>query len=114
MRERDRQICILVSPAEWEVFEGKAEYTTPSLDSEGFVHASQNTEQLLWVANRRFPEEARMLVLSVDTTRVGPEIRYEDGGRAQPFPHIYGPLNIDAVVEVRELVKDDSGRFSGF
>ena len=104
----------LVPAAEWEPFQKKAEYAPSSLAAEGFLHASGSLEQLLWVANRRFRDAAKMLVLCIDRAQVRPEIRYEDGGHTQPFPHLYGPLNTDAIVEVRELKRDGSGRFVGF
>ena len=109
-----RLIYILVSGANWERSQDKAEYTAPSLASEGFLHASQSVEQLLWVANRRFLQAAKVQVLCIDEARVESEIKYEDAGQPQPFPHIFGPLNTDAIVEVRELKRDGSGRFVGF
>jgi uncharacterized protein (DUF952 family) len=52
-------------------------------------------------------------VLVIDTDRVGPEIRYEQvPGSAAPFPHIYGPLNIDAVADSRPLAAGPGGAFT--
>jgi uncharacterized protein (DUF952 family) len=43
-----------------------------------------------------------LLLLVIDPARVGPEIRYEAvPGQDRPYPHIYGPLNTDAVVAAR-------------
>ena len=114
MNEAPGLIYVLVSEGDWERFQDKAEFTAPSLASQGFLHASQSMEQLLWVANRRFLQEAKVLALCIDEVRVGPEIRYEDAGQPQPFPHIVGPLNTDAIVEVRELRREETGRFVGF
>jgi uncharacterized protein (DUF952 family) len=45
---------------------------------------------------------------------VGPEIRYEAvPGQDRPYPHIYGPLNTDAVVEARPFRPGPDGEFSG-
>ena len=42
------------------------------------------------------------MLLVIDTERVRPELRYEQvPAQPDPYPHIYGPLNLDAVVEVR-------------
>ena len=41
-----------------------------------------------------------LVLLVIDTERVRPELRYEQvPGQPDPYPHIYGPLNLDAVVE---------------
>ena len=105
----------MIVPAEAEVgVEERDEHTAPSLATEGFLHASGSLEQLLRVANRKFGGESRLVVLCIDAARVGPEIRYEEGGDPEPFPHIYGPLNGDAVVEVREMRRDAEGRFTTF
>ena len=83
---------------------------SPSLETEGFIHCS-TSDQLAAVANRKFREKEDLLVLTIDSSRVRPEIRYEnlEGGEEQ-FPHIYGPLNVDAVVSKRALRVTDDGR----
>jgi uncharacterized protein (DUF952 family) len=42
------------------------------------------------------------VLLVIDTERDGPELRHERvPGQPDPYPHIYGPLNLDAVIETR-------------
>jgi len=48
---------------DWERAQGKAEYTAPSLASQGFLHASADLDQLLWVANRLYRGHPRLAVL---------------------------------------------------
>jgi uncharacterized protein (DUF952 family) len=49
----------------------------------------------------------------VDEDRLRPEVVYEPvPGMAEPFPHIYGPLNVDAVAGTRPLARDADGRFT--
>lgn len=88
---------------EWEAARGKTEYAAPSLAAQGFIHASGDLDQLLWVANRLYRDVPRLAVLCIDRSRVRPAVKDEPGGHARPFPHIYGPLNTDAIIEVREL-----------
>lgn len=104
----------LVPAADWERSHGKADYTAPSLASQGFLHASVSLGQLLWVANRLYRNVSDLAVLCIDEARVTTSIRYEGGGHEQPFPHIYGPLNMDAVIEVRRLRKGGQGRWEGW
>jgi uncharacterized protein (DUF952 family) len=83
-----------------------------SLADEGFIHAS-TAPQVAPVANAFYQEASDLLVLFIDTDRVQPEIRYEQvPGSADPFPHIYGPLNTDAVVQAIPLERDASGLFT--
>jgi uncharacterized protein (DUF952 family) len=50
-----------------------------------------------------FEGKSNLLVLTIDPLKVNPEIRFEDlQGEGQLFPHIYGDLNLDAVVKVEE------------
>ncbi len=87
----------------------QAEYRPPSLEQQGFIHAAGSAAQALRVANRLFRQHERVAVLCIARARVRAEIREEEAGDAEPFPHIYGPLNTDAIVEVRELRRDASG-----
>jgi glutathione S-transferase len=83
-----------------------------TLAEEGFIHASA-AGQVALVANTFYRGERDLLLLVIDAARVEDEIRYEPvPGQAQPYPHIYGPLNIDAVVQTRPFEPDSDGQFS--
>jgi uncharacterized protein (DUF952 family) len=84
-----------------------------TLDEEGFIHCSASAAQGIGVA-RRFYDDADepLVVLTIDPGRVPSEIRFETPPDAsEEFPHIYGPLPIVAVTEVRPLLRDGSGRY---
>ncbi|QGG96392.1 DUF952 domain-containing protein [Actinomarinicola tropica] len=82
-----------------------------TLAEEGFIHASR-AEQVQGVADRYYQDVAEELVLLViDPDRLDVELRYEaPPGRGESFPHLYGPLDPAAVVEVRPLPRDADGR----
>jgi uncharacterized protein (DUF952 family) len=83
-----------------------------TLAEQGFIHAS-TAAQVAAVANMFYQGAPDLLVLVIDTDRVGSEIRWEDvPGSDAPFPHIYGPLNTDAVVETRPFEPGPDGEFS--
>lgn len=83
-----------------------------TLAEEGFIHAS-TVDQVAPVANMFYKGMPGLIVLVIDVGRVQPQIRYEDvPGFAEPFPHIYGPLNTDAVVEALRLKQDPDGNYS--
>lgn len=62
---------------------------------------------------RHFALRDDLVLLFVDTEKVVPPIKYEAAlsGRPGTFPHIYGPLNIDAVYAFEKLRKDSAGTF---
>lgn len=73
-----------------------------TLREEGFIHCSL-AHQLPAVAQALYGADAQgLVVLVIDADRIPAPVRYEamePGG--EEFPHIYGPLPADAVVEVR-------------
>lgn len=81
---------------EWEAARVVGEYRRSTrglaLDEVGFVHLAHE-HQLAGVHDRYFADAGPLVVLEIDPSRLGAEVRVEDG-----FPHLYGPLPTDAVV----------------
>jgi uncharacterized protein (DUF952 family) len=101
---------------DWEQAQAAGEYTVSTrgrtLEQVGFIHASQ-AHQVAGVANAVYPGAGDLVILVIDTDRVTAEIRVEQpAGMDEAFPHIYGPLNTDAVTEVRPLRPGPDGRFA--
>ena len=97
---------------DWKRARETGEYRTPSLEKEGFIHCS-TPFQAVGVANTMFHGEKGLVLLCIDPTRLQAELRYEDCYQTgQAFPHLYGPLNLDAVVEVLDFRPDSDGKFS--
>jgi uncharacterized protein (DUF952 family) len=106
----------IATVSDWAQAQRDGEYTTSTrgvtLAEQGFIHAS-TAEQVTPVANLFYRGLTDLLVLAIDTDRVGPQVRYERvPGWDAPFPHIYGPLNVDAVVDTRPLAAGPDGSFS--
>ncbi len=74
-----------------------ASYQADSLHSEGFIHLSTRAQ---WprVRRERFAGVSDLVLLEVDPSKLRWELRWE--GDPEPFPHLYGPLNLEAVVSV--------------
>jgi uncharacterized protein (DUF952 family) len=86
-------------------------FTIDSLDKEGFIHCS-TPEQVVAVANGIAKEWTDVILLWIDEDRVQQKIVYENlEGGSTLFPHIYGPLNIDAVIKVTPFLKNDDGSY---
>lgn len=82
-----------------------------SLRTQGFIHFS-TAEQVVNVANFIAPGHRDLVLLKVDSEQVRHEIRYENlEGGERLFPHLYGPLDLDAVVEVLPFQLNEEGYF---
>ena len=102
----------LIAREAWEKARSAPEYRAESLETEGFIHCSQDVEQMLRVANRLYLGRDDLLALEVDTHRLAAPIKREPSRSREVYPHIYGPLNTDAVVRVYSLPRGADGGFS--
>ncbi|WP_134742100.1 DUF952 domain-containing protein [Nocardioides sp. 503] len=98
------RIFHLATVAEWDAARASGAYTTSTigrtLAEEGFIHASR-ADQWQGVRERYYADVTEPLVLLViDTDRLtSPVIEERVGEGPETFPHIYGPINPDAVVQ---------------
>ncbi|MEM6453349.1 MAG: DUF952 domain-containing protein [Cyanobacteria bacterium P01_D01_bin.105] len=95
----------------WERAKAAGLYLAPSLETEGFIHFSTES-QVVASANRFYKGKSGLVLLTVNPTLLSSDLRYEDTLGHGQFPHLYGPLNLDAVVEVRALTPNPDGSFS--
>jgi uncharacterized protein (DUF952 family) len=113
-------ILHLVAEEVWRTLGPGDRYAPASLDTEGFVHCTADDDLLLRVANAFYVGDHRpMVVLGLDPDRLAGEVRWEAPPDGDPlaterFPHVYGPLEVDAVVQVRRLERDADGAYVGF
>ena len=104
-------ILHIISESDWRAAQAAGVWAPPSLAREGFIHCSR-PEQVVATANRHFPGRTDLLLLVIDPAKVQCEIRDEDTtGRGETYPHIYGPLNLDAVMQMRPLTGSAGGGF---
>lgn len=135
-------ILHLVAETAWRQLAPGQPWAPESLGREGFIHCTAGDERLLEVANRLYRNQpGDFLVLDIDETKVTAEVKWEaaalpaSSDSAPPeaaaefglpdaaatelaqasvtFPHIYGPLNRDAIVGVRRAVRTADGAFIG-
>ena len=102
-------ILHITTRPDWQAALEAGEYRAASLDSEGFIHCS-TAEQIAATANRFYAGQSGLLLLHIDPQLLAAEVRWEPAD-GQEFPHIYGPLNPDAVVDVEVLEPDKHGVF---
>jgi len=104
----------------WDEAKNAGEYRAASLLTEGFIHCS-TISQVIPVANLYYKGESGMILLQIEPTLLSSDLKWEppSGGTPPPgvpegdqFPHVYGPINLDAVASVIELVIDTDGQFA--
>lgn len=106
----------LLSRSEWELARRRGDYRPPSLAAEGFIHCS-TIAQVIDTANLFFRGQRGLLVLRIDERKLTARLAFEApviSGDARPqarFPHLYGPLNLDAVIDAIEVPCGADGLF---
>lgn len=112
------KIYHLVGVNSWKPGES---YRAESLSREGFIHFSR-LDQVLGVANAFYAGQRGLLLLEVDVERLTAELRWEApvhpsvpaSGALPPeslFPHLYGPLNPEAVLAAHPFEPGEDGIF---
>lgn len=100
----------------WEASIPGGYYRPSSLDSQGFIHCS-TLEQTVDTANRFYAGQRDLVLLCIDPDKTEADVKYEapacagDRRADSRFPHIYGPLNVSAVLETVELAPRSDGSF---
>ncbi|MDZ7701474.1 MAG: DUF952 domain-containing protein [Halobacteriales archaeon] len=102
----DDTLLHVIEADDWDALEGA--YAPASLDDEGFIHLS-TADRIVGVAQYNYPDADDPQLLVIDREAIEADVRYEE----QPsgaFPHLYAPLDVDAVEEVLAFPRVD-GRY---
>ena len=103
----------------WDDAQHQGNYRAESLATEGFIHCS-TISQVLPVAENFYKSQSGLVLLVIEPTLLSSDLIWEppSGGspppgvpKGDPFPHIYGPINLDAVVKVVDLQKNADNNF---
>ena len=97
-----------LTPADhWHSLDPAAPYLPAAFENDGFIHCTRGLDSLLQVANTFYRDApGEFLLLAIAEERLSVEVKYEDG-----FPHVYGPLNRDAIVAVHRMGRRADGSF---
>lgn len=113
---KPKTIVIIARKEDWEAAQKSGKYEQSTIDTTlaevGFIHCSF-PDQTMEIVNRRFSDRDGLMLLLINEEEVKAPVKHEGAlsGRAGTFPHIYGPLNVDAVYATATLEKDESGKF---
>ncbi|MEO3744578.1 DUF952 domain-containing protein [Plantactinospora sp. B5E13] len=105
----------IAEAADWTAAQASGDYRVSTrgrtLAEEGFVHAARR-DQVLGVAEAFYADAGPLLLLGIDPTRLSAPVRDDEVAPGVVFPHIYGPINLDAVVAVTPLVRGADGTYT--
>jgi uncharacterized protein (DUF952 family) len=122
-----KTILHITSRETWKTAQEQGRYTSPSLTSDGFIHCSTRA-QVLPVAEKFYKGQTGLVLLVIDSTRLSSELKWEPPFDGAPpagkmpapsagvpvsdiFPHVYGPINLDAVVQIIDFEPTAEGKF---
>jgi len=77
--------------------------------NDGFIHFSTG-EQVVETAAKHFAGQRDLLLLHVDADRLGAPLKWEPSRGGALFPHLYGALDVTAVIRVDPLPLAADGR----
>ena len=105
----------------WEAAQEAGTYEPPSLADEGCIHCSTRA-QIIPVAHSLYAGRTDLVLLLIDKEKLDASLKWEPPVHPNPnhppptassqrFPHIYGPVNLDAVTSVIPLPPNPDGSF---
>ena len=99
----------IILPEIWKQVRNEPLYRHESLAAEGFIHCSYE-DQLDGVIGRYYANHDELVVLTIDTEKLAARLVAEPSTGGEIYPHIYGPLNMSAVVasDVRQIERSAS------
>lgn len=90
----------ITTQSEWEQAKINNEYLPKNYEADGFIHCSIE-RQIAGVLERFYQGHKNLVKLKIEKEKVNRPVLFELAHDINElFPHIYGSLNIDAVVEV--------------
>jgi chorismate synthase len=93
----------VTSKENWEAALAAGAYEAPSLQSEGFIHLSE-AHQVAGVLERFYAGQTNLVKLTLDPAKLTAALKYEGATDVnEKFPHVYGPINTNAVIKVEEI-----------
>ncbi|MGB5637111.1 MAG: DUF952 domain-containing protein [Waterburya sp.] len=107
-----KRIFHITSLAEWKDAQTSGNYEPEAFAREQFIHCSYS-HQLLTVANRFFQGQDGLVILLIDSSKINGSLIEENlEGGIELYPHIYGVLPIDAVIDAIAFPCNADGSFN--
>lgn len=86
----------------WNEHKGEPDFITADYFSGGFIHCC-TASQVAGVRERYFKGEINLVLLHLEESKLEAELKYEVSTNGEKFPHLYGPINRDAIIKIEPL-----------
>ena len=106
----DDIILHICQKKDWQAAQDAGIYSPPSIGTEGFIHFS-TSGQVAKVVNFLYKNLPDLILLHTKIDKIIPEVKWEDVG-GDVFPHVYGPLNLEAVMEAEDMILGEDGEYA--
>lgn len=102
----------ITTKEDWSKQSGGNSFSAPSLKDLGFIHCALK-HQIIRVANSRLRGKTNLVLLGIEEDKLKSKLVYEDlSNLNEEHPHVYGPINIDAITQVIDFPPEGDGSFS--
>lgn len=86
--------------SEWNAQKETPSFAPSAFEKEGFIHTSRQ-HQIAGVVDRYYKGRTDLLLLEIDESKLNAELIDEPSSSGELFPHVYGKISKDAIVNVR-------------
>jgi uncharacterized protein (DUF952 family) len=94
----------------WKRAEKEGLYENQSLDTKGFIHCS-DPSQITKVVHKNFKNKEDLEILVIDPSKLESLVKYEPSRSGDMYPHVYGPINTEAVIRTIDFSTNSKGDF---
>lgn len=105
----DKYIICDTNIENWPEIEKTGIYNPDSIITDGFIHCTRPS-QMFFVANKYYENE-HMLLWLIDPARLTSPLKYEGTLNSNLYPHVYGPINMSAVIDTKEMKPNPDGTY---
>ena len=105
----DRIAYKIMSAAELQQLQRDGVFHGSPVDAaDGYIHLSCGS-QVAATLDRHFGGMEGLMLVAVELSRLGNSLRWEPARGGELFPHIHGPLSMEAVVSVGRVERTADG-----
>jgi uncharacterized protein (DUF952 family) len=104
-----RSIYKICPASAWREAERQGVYRGSADDArDGFIHFS-TASQVRETARKHFSGQSGLFLIETDADALGDALRWEPSRNNELFPHLYGELDLGAVVRVLNMLARSDG-----
>jgi len=92
----------ITTEQDWDASKDRHDFVPADYHREGFIHCC-TVSQLTGVKERYFRGKTGLVLLHLDETNLKATLKYERSTNDEMFPHVYGPINREAVLRIERL-----------